>query len=180
MKNSTATIDNIADVFLDILDRCNEPGTHRVAIRFGPEPLLMLSGNKFPIEHCKGFIVIEDPGDTGKRLHFSYDKLNRPSELIKIISFDFADTPQKSILADLPKEPVNFHSPTIYNASTVKRLFLTGDFRSNSCLFTFQIAFIELGPTGGEGGILLSKGIFGQRQMRSLTRLLLEGGAQVD
>lgn len=169
----------ITDHFSEILDRCNEPGTHCVAIRFGSEPLLMFSGNRIPAEHCAGYIELQDPEFPDKRQHFTLDDIVRAGvadSVIKLAAFDFADTLPKGILADLPGEPDTPGLATIQRMYVIHRLYLHGEFFAGGTQYHFQIAYIALSPTGGEGGILVSDNIFGQRQMHAVTRLLLDGG----
>lgn len=169
----------INDHLLEILDRCNESGTHCVAIRFGPEPLLMFGGNRIPAEHCAGYIELRDSDFSDQRQHFTLDDIVRAGvddSVIKIAAFNFAETPPKGILADLPEEPDTPELATIQRMYVIHRLYLHGEFFAGGTQYHFQIAYIALGPTGGEGGMLVSDNIFGQRQMHAVTRLLLDEG----
>ena len=79
----------INDHLLEILDRCNESGTHCVAIRFGPEPLLMFGGNRIPAEHCAGYIELRDSDFSDQRQHFILH-IRMLRFLIYVTSFDFS------------------------------------------------------------------------------------------
>ncbi|MDR3767498.1 MAG: hypothetical protein Q3Y08_10790 [Butyricicoccus sp.] len=169
----------IEENFLNAFCSSQERGTNCIAIRFSSEPLLMFGGNKLPSEHCTGYVALRDPELPEECQHLTLNKIVCDGEVnavMKWAAFNFAEMPSTGILADLSQEPETSGAVTMQRIYVIDQLYLHGEFFAGGTRYHFQIAYIALGPAGGEGGILISDNIYGQRQMRSMTRMLLHKG----
>lgn len=168
----------MAENFIGALNRCGESGTQCATIRLDRDPILMFQGHNFWVENLDGFIVTKD-SNNGNHLSLPICDINQSAKQdrpVKVATFDFADTLPKGWLVDLPNMATSTHSPCFDNLTQILRTFIYGEFIASSQRYAFEIAYVSLGPEGGEGGILYSADIFCIRQMRALQKLMHKEG----
>lgn len=165
--------------FWRVMKDCNTPGTHCVAVKFGEMPILIWGGNQVPLQSVRGFLVVKDQLEPGKSKRLTPDDLTGEISLKSvelIAAFDFAGVPPKSVLAELIDKNTERMPPAVQELRELLSLYLYGEMQICGTRYAMTIAYVRLSSEGGDGGILLSPHIIGQRQMRTVTRLLMDGG----